>query len=912
MTWRLTAPFCSSPPSPSFFHGHTLSVFLVFSVSDNQAIFIENQETTHGHLLLVDLAMEVAGCVMAAVQLTGAIVDICGGYLEKVKKAKEDIARLQQETSSLAKVLQMLHDLLSGPDGSNLSTSQKLFDDVTKCSSALEKLKAKIDPGRTQAPLRKFGLRAFKWPLERTGLTEAINDIKGYHSMFSLALQIDQVNTSNLIVKGVYDQRERDLLQALASDYEDYKDFNPSRVPGTCEWFFGDDRFCKWRDSNTSSLLWVSAGPGCGKSVLSRALIDEGRLPTNAAKSTVCYFFFKDGDERRMTAASALSAILHQLLTQDRTGLIKLALPSHKNLGKDLAQNLSELWRILIDCSQSHDTGEIVCVLDALDECNEDDRRRLIAKLKGFYCQHSDPSNPVSKLKFLITSRPYDDLERAFRRFSDTTTYVRFDGDEKSAQISNEINLVINAKVNEIACDFNENDRRTISNRLKSMEHRTYLWLHLTLNIIEQSPSEYGRRCDVETLLSGIPSQVSEAYEKILGRSKDPIKTETLLQIVLAAAVPLTLDQANLALTLALQKKRLGSYTTMESDTWPRKDFKTTVKNLCGLFVSVYDSKLSFIHQTAREFLIHPERGGGWQGRLDMSRSHGTMCRVSLTYLSYLGEPSIPIKDLLMAKLPLAWYSGQYWMDHARPVQLEKDVKKMILDFFLQQQHAYAIWCTLLNPEIPLHRYPRPSPYDMATQSPLYYAAYAGLQCIVGLLLESGADVNAQGGIYGNALQIASQSGEKEIVQLLLDSGADVNAQGGRYGNALQIASLNDNKEIVQLLLEHGADVNAQGGRYGNALQIASQSGEKEIVQLLLEHDADVNAQSGIYGNALQTASLIGNKKIVQLLLENGADVNVQSGEYGNALQTASLIGNKEIVQLLLVNGAVYGNIQQV
>ncbi|KAB5536125.1 hypothetical protein GE09DRAFT_1176620 [Coniochaeta sp. 2T2.1] len=64
------------------------------------------------------------------------------------------------------------------------------------------------------------------------------------------------------------DQKERALLQDLASDYEGYENFNPQKVEGTCEWFRDDDRFRKWRDSNTSSLLWVSAGPGCGKSVV--------------------------------------------------------------------------------------------------------------------------------------------------------------------------------------------------------------------------------------------------------------------------------------------------------------------------------------------------------------------------------------------------------------------------------------------------------------------------------------------------------------------------------------------------------------------------------------------------------------------------------------------------------------------
>ncbi|KAF2183428.1 hypothetical protein K469DRAFT_521687, partial [Zopfia rhizophila CBS 207.26] len=64
---------------------------------------------------------------------------------------------------------------------------------------------------------------------------------------------------------------------------------------------------------------------------------------------------------------------------------------------------------------------------------------------------------------------------------------------------------------------------------------------------------------------------------------------------------------------------------------------------------------------------------------------------------------------------------------------------------------------------------------------------------------------------------------------LLLDAGADVNAQGGHYGNALQAASLGDHEQIVKLLLNAGADVNAQGGHCGNALQAASSGGYEQI-----------------------------------------------------------------------------------
>ena len=48
-----------------------------------------------------------------------------------------------------------------------------------------------------------------------------------------------------------------------------------------------------------------------------------------------------------------------------------------------------------------------------------------------------------------------------------------------------------------------------------------------------------------------------------------------------------------------------------------------------------------------------------------------------------------------------------------------------------------------------------------------------------------GADVNAQEGLYKNALQATLSKGHMGVVQLLLDSRADVNAEEGLYGNVL-------------------------------------------------------------------------------------------------------------------------------
>lgn len=175
------------------------------------------------------------------------------------------------------------------------------------------------------------------------------------------------------------------------------------------------------------------------------------------------------------------------------------------------------------------------------------------------------------------------------------------------------------------------------------MDYRAYLWLYLTLNMIENNPTEFSIRSNIEKFLSHPPSQVSDAYEKILSRSTNPPRVKILLQIMLAAARPLTLDEANIALTLAIREQEPAIYEEVESDLWPRDKFKGMVTNLCGLFVSIYDSKLSFIHQTAREFLLDSEQGI-WKGQFNMPQSHSTISRTCLIHL-LLPDINRPFED---------------------------------------------------------------------------------------------------------------------------------------------------------------------------------------------------------------------------------------------------------------------------
>jgi ankyrin repeat protein len=178
-----------------------------------------------------------------------------------------------------------------------------------------------------------------------------------------------------------------------------------------------------------------------------------------------------------------------------------------------------------------------------------------------------------------------------------------------------------------------------------------------------------------------------------------------------------------------------------------------------------------------------------------------------------------------------------------------------------------------------------------------------GDEKVVKLLIDAGADVDAQGGQYSNALQGSSSQGHEKVVEML-PVGTDLIAPGGYHGNALQWASLQGHEKVVRVLLDAGAIVDTQGGQYNNALQGASSRGYEKVVQMLVEAGAGVNVQRGQIGNALQRASSQGHEKVVQILLDAGADVNAQRRYYGSALHWASLQGHEKVVKMLLDAGA--------
>jgi ankyrin repeat protein len=596
--------------------------------------------------------------------------------------------------------------------------------------------------------------------------------------------------------------------------------------------------------------------------------------------------------------------------------------------------------------------SEIVCVIDALDECTKQDRERLMHKITHYFSDRGATELAGGRLKVLITSRPYGDIDWHYG-VRDSATVVRLDGNDKNSLIMAEIIIVIDVKVPVLLPKVSKIVQQTIIRHLQVIENRTYLWLHLMLDYVRTSIAGYGSEKRIIKLIQRLPPDVNKAYQSMLSKCADPEQGRSLLCLVVAAKRPLFVSEIQVALRLTLQ-----SYNSFDDSTEGKEtdeQFKDSLKNLCGLILSVRDGRVYLIHQTSREFLTQKNfilgNGEGlWQGSISPMLTESLISRACISFLclrNFQAEPPWGSSTFMIPwlipsgiekrvgpwidKYIFLRYAAEYWAEHFKRRQdsLDANLLKDAADICRVKSGCFWTWypvlCARLKKEIAAEQTDMifPSWSGLITIVKLFTskgvsfdapgggfgnalqaAAHGGHESVIQLLVEKGANVNAQGGFFGNALQAASRHNRKSVVKFLLEKGANVNARGGYFGNALQAASYGGYESVVQLLLEKGADTNARGGHFGNALWAASREGHESVVQLLLEKGANVTVKDDYYDNVLHVASRHGHESVVQLLLENGANVNARGGFLGNALQAASKHGHESVVQLLLENGA--------
>ncbi|MBA3536994.1 MAG: ankyrin repeat domain-containing protein, partial [Tatlockia sp.] len=162
--------------------------------------------------------------------------------------------------------------------------------------------------------------------------------------------------------------------------------------------------------------------------------------------------------------------------------------------------------------------------------------------------------------------------------------------------------------------------------------------------------------------------------------------------------------------------------------------------------------------------------------------------------------------------------------------------------------------------------------------NPLFYASAYGHTDTVRLLIDAGANVDAQEP-KGNfsPLHVAAQNGHITIVELLLSKGARTEVQTNAKETPLHSATSSDHKSIVELLVAKGATIDVQNKDNCTPLYSAIRNGSLLAVKLLIDKGADINALSIANQSLLYVSLFKGHEEIVQWLLDKGIKVvNVQ------------------------------------
>ncbi|OBR02356.1 Ankyrin repeat protein [Colletotrichum higginsianum IMI 349063] len=460
-------------------------------------------------------------------------------------------------------------------------------------------------------------------------------------------------------------------LHATSRDYESQRLGIEKPVPGTCQWFLRHPKFVDWLQGASSPLLWVTANPGCGKSVLSSFLVDA--LGQKANDSIVCSFFFKAGIDSRRDAHQALCALLHQLfvvvpeLTQ--TAMEDYSCKDTSSFTGDIAA----LWKVFLEAAGRVGKRTIVCVVDALDECADGSRSRFIDQLVTTFPSQC-PQGKDAKLKFLVTSRPWPSIETRFRNL----LAIRLSGENEPSALSQDVEKVVEHRVRELkeSSVLSAEASSVVAKVLSDGADRTFLWVSLVFDSIERLQSR--KLSSIEKSLQSLPSDLDQLYGGAWTSFVDRAASHRLLGIVLAAKRPLKLGELNIALSLA---DNTTSTAALKHELEP--DAEYTVKELGGFFLRIIDSTVFLVHQTARDFLLRSqvdESGKDVTSRIDLGLAEHSLAKTCISYLSLEDLPirlTLPTDEeerlasnkAFLAKLP-PWgrsfyeYASTSWMSH--------------------------------------------------------------------------------------------------------------------------------------------------------------------------------------------------------------------------------------------------------
>ncbi|KAI9695778.1 MAG: hypothetical protein M1820_008451 [Bogoriella megaspora] len=878
-------------------------------------------------------AASIVGIVAAAVQS----IQILSATIDAIKDAPDTIRNVKLDLQAVGSVLRSLEEICRN-DNIRIVLDAEVKFAVENCSKVCTAFQNHLrrwvrHSGDGEAStIDRWRVALFGQERIRT-LRGQLNDCKSTLTVaLSTATTITMIRQESLIreMKSMMLNENQELKEQadkcrsvllLTDPYVDREkliSIKGKRVTATCEWLCETETYQSWL-YDSPRLLWISGGPGKGKTMLSIYLTEElERRTRNFGEPDLIFFFCSHQDENRNTAVSIVRGLVCQII-EKRPMLAKHVLPylETRETEQKTLKSFEGLWIIFRKLVQDPELGSIFCVLDGLDECDDDTFRKLLSRLVDIF-SGEDIQQVVQTFRLVIISRDLPALHGS--------TQLKLDPDNDE-QVDTDIGRYISSRVNYLSRieGFNAKRSRLIQKRLLERAEGTFLWVGFVMNELSHKKT----MVEVEDALQDFPIGLYAIYQIEESRRS---KISRILQWVTLAGRPLTLKEIAAAVDIK------------SSDLVPAEQAVRDHIALCGLFHKIEEQEVRLVHQSAREYLLRNELDNDIvleEFRIKPEETHFEIARICLDCLSHSPFESAPMdlnNELSLLDFPLVKYATMHWPDHARKSSafagelvhlsgslLEKDSK--IRDNWWKTYYEGTWDSPKALPQLHMACYLGIEPWvqsilpkkgwfsriyssvdskDNDDRTPLPWAARNGHEGVVSLLIQHGAYPDTQDRLGWTPLSWAVWNGHMAVVKLLLDTGrVDVDMKDPQGWTPLAWATDNGHEAVVKLLLATGkVDVDSRDKQGRTPLSWTAEHGHKGVVQLLIQYGADINSSDQDGLTPIAFAAQYGNGAIVSLLIEHGASLDFSADTASMSLAWAAEYGNEELASSLIQRSA--------
>ncbi|UKZ85974.1 uncharacterized protein TrAFT101_001813 [Trichoderma asperellum] len=587
------------------------------------------------------------------------------------------------------------------------------------------------------------------------------------------------------------------------------------RVDGTCEWLIQHPSYQRWLADASLPLLWISGGPGKGKTMLAIYITEVLQPNVDANKDVLLYYFCSNRDKNRNTALTIMRGIIHQWISRHPhlAQYVKNSFDGTETT-KYTVSSFVSLWRVFLTLLRQSGSSQVVCVLDGLDECEKESLRQLLDAVGNHLSSSKEKEKPP--LKLILLSRPQPAiLEKTLSQ------YEQIKLDASSTEISYDIERYIFAKVAELATEqqLSEEMVAKVQQALLAGADGTFLWVGFVANELQ------GRSWDkINEILHRVPKGLGGVYQRLLQQIEDKEALVPVLQWVVLAARPLTVDE----LTVATGIKASGNF--------PATEVTKNRLRLCGLLVKIEGNVVNLVHESAKEFFQSDQVNikGITMFRMNHD-THRTLMRTCLEHIErgYGTSESI---DKSSGHDTLLTYASQYWPVHFHhAMDVIDSPSEFSRPFFKANSPFRDEWWKFYWEQ-------EKNGGNPPSFTLLHLAAYLGNVAWAKLLISEHARAISRRDNYGRTpLSWAVNRGHIDMVELLLDHGARVNVKDRSDLTALHVAVTGQHRDIVSVLIDRGARLEIKSEHGDTPLIRAIQANSREIIQILLERGARVD-----------------------------------------------------------------------